>query len=492
MLARRSASCGVQRPSGGAPRGTAGRGRALSRGERPASTIAPASWTRRASSAASLVLPIPASPASTTIRPLAPPGEPRARAPPAPRAAARGRPHRAASSAISCARPISGACAAAAQFRRQLHRRRALARIPARAAPSPPGSPPVAAGEAAARGPRSPRPTGRAELVAQQHSQPVEHAQPLGDVASHGQRLHQQHVAGLAIRLGLDQRSRRPLGRLQLRAAHHQPGAADHLERLQAHVLELAAWGLEPGRLGAREQAAAGDVERHLRERPRAAGVVALERVDARARPRPPPPRRRSRPARGASRISSSRPASAEDPSDERNRESSVRSAASWETGGWSGHSAPISSSRPTCRARFSTRYASSSGTCRPRSRSESCTPSISTDSRPQSWIRVISRARSACGNVLETYRQRDLASCPTVSTEVSRSDALGGARLEVSDDQVDDGLTTKSTEATGGLPTASAGRYSQATTSRSSSKRLNGTSHTTIRSSWGRWGRRW
>ncbi|HEY2397862.1 MAG TPA: hypothetical protein VGH78_02620 [Solirubrobacteraceae bacterium] len=38
-------------------------------------------------------------------------------------------------------------------------------------------------------------------------------------------------------------------------------------------------------------------------------------------------------------------------------------------------------------------------------------------------------------------------------------------------------------------MPTASAGRYSQETTSRSYSWRLNGTSHITIHSSWGRWG---
>ena len=49
-----------------------------------------------------------------------------------------------------------------------------------------------------------------------------------------------------------------------------------------------------------------------------------------------------------------------------------------------------------------------------------------------------------------------------------------------------------ESTESIGGLPIASAGRYSQGTTSTNSSKRLNGTSHTTIRSSWGRWGLEW
>ncbi len=120
----------------------------------------------------------------------------------------------------------------------------------------------------------------RAELVAEQRPQPVEHAQRLGDVAARGERLHQQHVAGLAVGLGLDQRPRRALGRLQLRAAHQQAGAADDLERLLPDVLELAPRGFEPHRLSAREQPAAGDVERHLGERPRPAGVAGVERLE--------------------------------------------------------------------------------------------------------------------------------------------------------------------------------------------------------------------
>jgi hypothetical protein len=41
----------------------------------------------------------------------------------------------------------------------------------------------------------------RAELLAQQPAQLLEHEQPLGDVALSAQRLHQQHVAGLAVGL---------------------------------------------------------------------------------------------------------------------------------------------------------------------------------------------------------------------------------------------------------------------------------------------------
>ena len=146
----------------------------------------------------------------------------------------------------------------------------------------------------------------------------------------------------------------------------------------------------------------------------------------------------------GRFKISSSRPARVEAPSEERNLDSRVRSAASWETGAWLGHSAPISSSRPTCRSRFSTRYASSSGTCLPRSRPASCTPSISTDNRPHSWIRVISRARSGCGNVLETYRQRQRGKVPRRGDpEVRCSDELGGAQSEVTASRGDDGHTT-------------------------------------------------
>ncbi len=58
----------------------------------------------------------------------------------------------------------------------------------------------------------------------------------------------------------------------------------------------------------------------------------------------------------GSDRPSSSRPKTMSRPSAERRRDSSVRIAASCDRGAVSGHSAPISSSRPTGRSRLSTR----------------------------------------------------------------------------------------------------------------------------------------
>jgi hypothetical protein len=135
---------------------------------------------------------------------------------------------------------------AVAELRRERNRRQALIGTLPRVVP-------------AGLGPQQPLVRGnrlgrrvRPELVAEQRPQPVEHAQRLGDVAARGERLHQQDVARLAVRLSFDQRPRRAFGRLELGAAHQEAGAADHLERLLAHVLELAAGSLEPGRLGAR------------------------------------------------------------------------------------------------------------------------------------------------------------------------------------------------------------------------------------------------
>ena len=69
------------------------------------------------------------------------------------------------------------------------------------------------------------------------------------------------------------------LDRGELRAPEVQPRPGDQLKRLQADVLQLAPARLEPGRLGAGEQAAVGDIERHLGERPCRPGVLAVERV---------------------------------------------------------------------------------------------------------------------------------------------------------------------------------------------------------------------
>ena len=120
----------------------------------------------------------------------------------------------------------------------------------------------------------------RAELVAHERAQPLEHPHSLGNVPACGQGLHQQHVSGVAVGLGVDQSSARALDRGELGAADPKPGAADHLERLEADIVELAAVWLKPPRLGARQEPAAGDVQWHLRRRPGAASVRALERLE--------------------------------------------------------------------------------------------------------------------------------------------------------------------------------------------------------------------
>src|SRR5581483_4855527 len=58
-----------------------------------------------------------------------------------------------------------------------------------------------------------------------------------------------------------------------------QSRASYHLERLQADVLELTPARLEPARLGARQQASSGDVERNLGQGPCAARVALRQRV---------------------------------------------------------------------------------------------------------------------------------------------------------------------------------------------------------------------
>ncbi len=335
---------------------------------------------------------------------------------------------------------------AVAQLRRQRDRRRSPTRIPARSAPiavAPIAGPILRAKQSLVRGDRLGR-RARAELVAEQRPQPVEHTQRLGDVATRGQRLHQQHIAGLAVRLGLDQGPGRPLGRLQLRAAHHQAGATDHLEGLLAHVLELAAGGLEPGRLRTREQAAAGDVERHLRQRPGAAPVAPLERVD-----------RARNLGRGRLDVDPDRLGERQDqlvaPGERRGPERGAQSR----------------EQRPQRRVLRDRRLIGPQridqliATDVPRAvehevrEQQRDLPAAqplgklhavdlhgqaSTELDPSHLESELS-LRQRSGNVSTTPR---LHRARAVSTEVSSSDALGGARLEVSEDHVDHGLTTR------------------------------------------------
>jgi hypothetical protein len=70
--------------------------------------------------------------------------------------------------------------------------------------------------------------------------------------------------------------------------------------------------------------------------------------------------------------------------------------------------------------------------------------PSISTDSRPQSWILVLSLADAAAtGNDLETYRQRASWIVVTVETGVTNADVLSGAQPEVEPSRADRGQLT-------------------------------------------------
>ncbi len=119
----------------------------------------------------------------------------------------------------------------------------------------------------------------RAELLAQEPAQTVEHPQALGHVALSLERAHQQHVAGLAIGLGLDQTAGRPLHRGDLAAAELESRPADHLQGLQADLRQLAPPRLEPRRAHARQQPAARDVQRHLGQRPGGPRIPAIERL---------------------------------------------------------------------------------------------------------------------------------------------------------------------------------------------------------------------
>ena len=331
--------------SGRAPRGTAGRAPASPPGRARPAPACRRRARRLATSASSRVLPdarrrrAAAGPARALhgVGSAIPPDRPAsARARPAPR---RGRP---------AARPRARA-----------------ARRAARCAWAPAGSARhggrggAGRDAAAARGRRSPRATApcrarRAAACAAGRTR----AAPSATLPCGCERLHQQHVARLAIGLGLDQGcGRRARTEPSCVPPRPQAGAADHLERLQPEVVELAPRGppaMAPGRPGSRP--AAGDVERHLGQRPGAAGVAALQRL-------PGPPdlvagRLDVDPGRLGQlehELVAARPAPTA-PSAERSRESSVRSAASWDRGALSGHSAPISSSRPTARSRFRTR----------------------------------------------------------------------------------------------------------------------------------------
>ncbi len=188
------------------------------------------------------------------------------------------------------------------------------------------------------------------ELVAQQHAQGLVGGERLGDLAARRQRLHQQPVAGLAQRRRAHQLRGGALRAGGMRAAEREPGLRPQLERAQAHVLELAAALVHPGRVVAGQQPAAGDLDGLGRRRPT---------PPPRRRPRAPPaPARRPPRARstsisapaGSASDSSRRPVRTSRPTAWRTFDSSALSASSGSAGGRSGHSAPISSPRGTGR----------------------------------------------------------------------------------------------------------------------------------------------
>ena len=234
------------------------------------------------------------------------------------------------------------------------------------------------------------------ELVAQQHAQGLVGGERLGDLAARRQRLHQQPVAGLAQRRRAHQLRGGALRAGGMLAAEREPRPRPQLERVQAHVLELARGARAPTARRGR----AGSRGRRSRRSPTPTPMPSPRR--RRRAPRAParrPPRARSTSisaSAGSASDSSRRPVSTSRPTAWRTFDSSALSASSGSAGGRSGHSAPISSPRDTGRLRLSASSASTSGPWRPGSRCSIRTPPSSTSNLPQSRIRADTRPRYA------------------------------------------------------------------------------------------------
>src|SRR5438034_10930111 len=117
-----------------------------------------------------------------------------------------------------------------------------------------------------------------AELVPQQRAQPLVELQRLGAVSLYFEDVHQQPVAGLAVRRRSDQRSRRTGSGVDFAAADLEAGLRDELERMQVEILEPSAPVVDPLRLLPGEERAAADV---LRD---ACGPIGGDRVASRRR----------------------------------------------------------------------------------------------------------------------------------------------------------------------------------------------------------------
>ena len=120
---------------------------------------------------------------------------------------------------------------------------------------------------------------GRAELVAQQHAQLVVDPQRLGEVAARRQQLHQQRVAGLAVRLALDQRPRRAIGGRQLAAAQPQRRAGQRLQRVGVQPVELGALLVDPAPRELGQQRPLEALQRRARPLGRAPRVARRQRL---------------------------------------------------------------------------------------------------------------------------------------------------------------------------------------------------------------------
>jgi hypothetical protein len=127
--------------------------------------------------------------------------------------------------------------------------------------------------------PRSSR--GRAQLLV--------HEERLGAVALAVERLHQNAVAGLAVRLAGDEPPTRAHRGRELRAADAERGARVRLERANVQAVEVPAFLVHPGRVLARQERPGRDEHGDLRRRPggvriglRERGLGAVERVGGR------------------------------------------------------------------------------------------------------------------------------------------------------------------------------------------------------------------
>ena len=138
-----------------------------------------------------------------------------------------------------------------------------------------------------------------AELVAQQHPQPLVGAQRLGELAPGGERLHEQPVARLPQRRRPHELRRGALRGVGVRTAERGAGLRQRLQRAKPHLLELPAMLLDPGCIVAHEQAATGD-RRPLLPLPPARRAIGRRSPRCALAPPPPGPAPRRSPRRRA------------------------------------------------------------------------------------------------------------------------------------------------------------------------------------------------